>query len=54
MKIFDKVNMLDPFEYFTLVSEVKFKLGDQRSYFEKGPWFRRSKFIKQNVWRINR
>ena len=47
------VNMSEPFEYSILVSEVKFDLGGQRSYFEKGPWLRRSKAIKQNVWMIN-
>ena len=42
--------MLEPFRYFILVSEVKFDLGGQRSYFDKGSWKRRSKVIKQNVF----
>ena len=47
------VNMSKPFEYSILVSEVKFDLEGQRSYFEKGPWLRRSKVMKENVWRID-
>ena len=41
------VNMSVPFKYFILVSEVGFDLEGQRSYFEKGPWLRRSKVIKR-------
>ena len=52
IKIFDMVKVLEPFEYFIWVSEVKFDLRGQRSYFEKNPWLRRSIVIKQNVWRI--
>ena len=47
------VNMSVPFKYFILVSEVGFDLEGQRSYFEKGPWLRRSKVIKENAWRID-
>ena len=37
----DMGNVLEPFRYFILVSEVKFDLGGKRSYFEEGPWLRR-------------
>ena len=35
------VNLLEPFKYFISVSEVKFDLGSQRSYFGKGPWLKK-------------
>ena len=36
-KISDMANVLEPFEYFTLVSEVKFDFGGSKVIFGKRP-----------------